>query len=546
MKLLSSLVATLAITALAPFVHAEIALIPQPVSIKKSSEKLIPFNATFSIACKDPKLANISSRTLSLWTGLKLETGAAPATSGPSILIDSASTDEGIVALGKEGYVLEIAANGATTIRSCAPNGAFYGVQTLVQLLEKNKNGEWSLPVVKIEDKPRFSWRGIMLDPCRHFFPKENVKRLIDLMAMHKQNTLHWHLTDDQGWRIEIKKYPKLTSVGGFRSESTIAGNRHKGDGKRYGGFYTQEDIKEVVAYAAERYITVVPEIEIPGHSAAALTAYPEFGNTDIPNYNPQVVTRWGVFDYIYGPQEETFKFLEDVIDEVCELFPSEYIHVGGDEAPKTQWNQSPRAKELMKKENLKNGHDLQSWFIRRVEKHINAKGRKLIGWDEIQEGGLSPTATMMVWRDWKYATQALNQGNKIVMVPTSHCYLDYGQGPTPGGVQFEVIGGKVPLEKVYSLEPVPEGTSPEREKQILGCQANLWSEYLLAWPKVEYQLYPRAIAMAETGWTPKAGKNWESFVHRLESAHFQRLDFLKVNYRKPDGTPAQPEQPMM
>ena len=451
--------------------------------------------------------------------------------------------------LGKEGYRLAVTPAGITLEAGDAA-GAYYGARTLIQAATTDAAGKPALPAITVQDSPRFKWRGLMVDSCRHFLKVDEMKRAIDLMARYKLNTLHWHLTEDQGWRIEIKKHPKLTQIGAVRPESPVIGNRNKGDGKKYGPyFYTQAQIREIVAYAKARHITVVPEIEMPGHAVAAIAAYPELGNNDLPGFTPKMRTTWGVEDYVYAPKEATFKFIDEVLTEVAALFPdSPYIHIGGDECPKVQWEKSPFARKLMTEQKLVNdkgepdAHKLQSWFISRVEKIVNAKGKKLIGWDEIQEGGLSPTATMMVWRDWHWAKHAVQNGNDVVMTPTTHCYFDYGQGAGPKDPAFEAIGGHLPLEKVYSLEPVPQGLTPEQEKKVIGVQGNLWSEYFFNMAKWEYMAFPRATALAEVAWSPKDGKNYDDFRRRLD-ADEKRLDLLKVNYRKTDGAPAQPSR---
>jgi len=445
-------------------------------------------------------------------------------------------------ALGAEGYEVTITPTRAE-IRAPHPAGAFYGVQSLLQLLPPTVyaptptlGAKWELPAVRIQDQPRFSWRGLMVDVGRHYFPPADLKQMIDVMAMLKFNTLHWHLTEDQGWRLEIKKYPKLTGVGAWRDSSPPYGNRNSDDGQRYGGFYSQAEVKDIVAYATARHITVVPEIEMPGHAAAAIAAYPELGNTDIPNYAPRVMTRWGVHPYIFAPKEETFRFLEEVLTGVCELFPSPFIHIGGDEAPKSQWRQSKFAQEVMQREGLKNEEELQSWFIGRIGTFLESKHRRLIGWDEIQEGGLPRTATMMVWRDAKWARHALALGNDVVMATTSHTYLDYypanGESELAKGKKYEAIGGNLPLEKVYSYNPAFVAENPAQEKQILGTQGQLWSEYIKdAW-KLQYLAFPRAMAVAEVAWTPQAQRNWKDFSGRLKEQE-QRLDELGVNYRR-------------
>jgi hexosaminidase len=356
-------------------------------------------------------------------------------------------------------------------------------------------------------------------------------------MAFHKLNIFHWHLTDDQGWRIEIKKYPKLTEVGAWRDSSPPYGNRNSDDGQRYGGFYTQDQIKDVVAYAAARHITIVPEIEMPGHASAAITSYPELGNSDIPGYAPKVVTRWGVQPYIFAPKEETFRFLEDVLTEVCELFPGKFIHIGGDEAPKTQWKQSQFAQDLIKREGLKNEEELQSWFVRRIGAFLESKNRNLIGWDEIQEGGLPKTATMMVWRDAKWGKHAMALGNNVVMATTSHTYFDYYQNPAATelakGKEYECIGGNLSLEKVYSYNPTFIAENPAQEKQILGTQAQLWAEYAKDMKKVEYMAFPRIAALAELAWTPLALKNYDDFRKRLDGV-MTHYDAGHLNFSKP------------
>ena len=463
---------------------------------------------------------------------------ARPDTAGGVITV---TTKYAQASLGAEGYELIVTPNSAV-IRAPEAAGLFYGAQTLLQLLPAEvfaatavKGVNWTLPCVQIEDQPRFKWRGMMLDVGRHFFKIEDIKPLLDAMALHKLNTFHWHLTDDQGWRIEIKKYPRLTEVGAWRDSSPPYGNRNSDDGQRHGGFYTQSEIRELVAYAAARHITVVPEIEMPGHASAAIASYPQLGNDDVPGFAPKVMTRWGVHPYIFSPKEETFRFLEDVLAEVCELFPSKFIHIGGDEAPKTQWKKSNLAQEVMKREGLKNEEELQSWFVRRIGKFLESKNRRLIGWDEIQEGGLPKTATMMVWRDAKWAEHALALGNDVVMATTSHTYLDYYQAPAATelakGKEFECIGGFLPLAKVYSYNPAFVAKTPAQETQILGTQGQLWGEYFKSIKKVEYMAFPRLTALAEVAWTPQAARNYDDFLRRL-ATHNQRLDQLGISHR--------------
>jgi hexosaminidase len=437
----------------------------------------------------------------------------------------------------KEGYELAVTPS-LVTIKAQTAQGVFYAMQSIRQLLpieiektEKNTNLKLEIPCCEIIDAPRYAWRGLHLDVCRHFFDVDFVKKYIDLMAMHKYNRFHWHLTEDQGWRIEIKKYPKLTTVAAFRKETLIGGYEdkpHRFDGKPYGGFYTQDQVKEIVKYAQDRFVTVVPEIEMPGHSLAALAAYPELACTKGPF---EVGTKWGVFDDVYAPKEETFVFLENVLTEVMELFPSEYIHIGGDECPKKRWKESEFCQNLMKKEGLKDENELQSYFIRRMEKFINAKGRKLIGWDEILEGGLSDNATVMSWRGVEGGIAAAKMRHDAVMSPGSHCYFDHYQSKDRKKEPLS-IGGFTDLKKVYSYEPTPAELNEEEAKHILGAQANVWTEYITTSKQVEYMAYPRAIALSEVVWSPKDNKNFEDFEQRLQFI-FKRLQILNVNYAK-------------
>ncbi len=412
--------------------------------------------------------------------------------------------------------------------------GLFYGVQTLRQLLpyqiegEGSENVDWYIPAVEIEDEPRFSYRGMHLDVGRHFFPPEFIKEYIDLIAMHKMNTFHWHLTEDQGWRIEIKKYPRLTEVGAWRDGTLIGhlgNNPRKYDGERYGGFYTQEEVKEIVAYAAERHVTVIPEIELPGHSLAALAAYPGLGCTAGPF---AVAQHWGVFEDIYCPKEETFSFLEDVLTEVMALFPGKYIHIGGDEAPKSRWKASRVAQDVIRKEGLKDEFELQSYFIQRIEKFLNSKGRRIIGWDEILEGGLAPNATVMSWRGEAGGIEAAKEGHDVVMTPGSHCYFDFYQSRSPG--EPLAIGGFTPLEKVYHYEPVPKELTPAEAKHVLGAQGNVWTEYMKTQEHVEYMILPRMTALSEVLWSSAKSRDWERFQEKLKKQYL-RYDELEYNY---------------
>ena len=440
-------------------------------------------------------------------------------------------TADGLAALGNEGYRLSSSSE-RVKIEAGAPAGVFYGVQTLLQLLPPDIESPgaaegivWSLPSVKIEDKPRFVWRGMHLDVGRHFFSKETVKRYIDILAAYKMNMFHWHLTEDQGWRIEIKKYPLLTEVGAWRRESMD-------DGLPHGGFYTQEDIREVVAYARKKFITVVPEIEMPGHCQAALAAYPELSCTGGPF---RVGTEWGIiYDVFCAGNEKTFEFLEDVLTEVIDLFPGPFIHVGGDEAPKLRWQNCHRCQERIRAEGLKSEDELQSYFIKRIERFLSGKGKRLVGWDEILEGGIAPNATVMSWRGVAGGVEAARSGHDVVMSPTSHCYFDYYQG------RFDepwAIGNFLPLEKVYAYDPVPEELTPEQARHVLGGQANLWTEYIVDAPYLEYMLLPRLLAISEVVWTEKGLRSYADFSRRIIT-HYDRLAAAGLNFRlpPPDG----------
>lgn len=437
----------------------------------------------------------------------------------------------------EDGYELLVEPN-LVTITASASQGYFYGLQTLFQLLppeiysaELVTGLKLPMPCVSIKDKPRYEHRGFMLDVGRHFMPVSFIKKMIDLLAMHKMNVLHWHLTEDQGWRIEITKYPRLTQFGSVREE-TVEGKMSynqplKFDGKPHRGFYTQDEAREVVKYAEERFVTIIPEIEMPGHALAALAAYPELGCTGGP-YG--VAKIWGVIEDVYCPTEKTFKFIEDVLTEIIEIFPSQYIHIGGDECPKTSWKQSKFCQDLMKAQGLKDEHELQSFFIKRIDKFLTSKGKKLMGWDEILEGGLSPNATVMSWRGIEGGIEAAKQNHDVVMTPTSFVYIDYYQSHPI--TEPLAIGGFLTLEKVYSYEPTPKELKPEQAKHILGSQVNLWTEYVATPEQAEYMAFPRACALAEVTWTPSINKNFADFGRRLET-HFKRLDIMKVNYAK-------------
>ena len=425
-----------------------------------------------------------------------------------------------------ESYRLDVSPGGASIIGGDSA-GLFYGQRTLQQLIDAGE----PVRAIHIEDAPRFRYRGMHLDVSRHFMPVEFVKRYIDLMSRYKLNTFHWHLTDDQGWRIEIRKYPRLTEVGGCRKETMVEKNftPYVGDGTPHCGFYTQDQIRSVIEYARQRHVTIIPEIEMPGHAKAALAAYPELACTPGPF---EVRTTWGVDEDVFCPKEETFRFIEDVLTEVAALFPGPYVHIGGDEVPKTRWRASPIAQEVMRRENLGTPEALQSWFIRRVEQMLIARNKRLIGWDEILEGGLAPEATVMSWRGSSGGIAAARENHDVIMTPNSHMYFDAYQGDA--AQEPLAIGGFLPIQRVYEFEPVPDSLTPDQARHILGAQANLWTEYITTPSHAEYMAYPRALALAEVLWSPKSSRSWTSFSARLPYA-LRGLDRLKVNYRLPD-----------
>lgn len=512
---------------------SNVKIIPKLSSIEIKSELFIFDNNTLIISSdKTYKLSKYLQAMLKPATGFAFNiVNAKPKKNYIFLLLDDS------INLPQEAYTLS---SDADKIIICASgeSGLFYGVQTLRQLLpteifnSKQVNTEWSVPAVVIKDSPRFAWRGLLLDTSRHYMPVDFIKKFIDLMAIHKMNTFHWHLTDDQGWRIEIKKYPRLTEVGAYRKETLIGHLLRdipsKYDGQKYGDFYTQQQIKEIVQYAADRYINIVPEIEMPGHSLAALASYPELSCTGGP---VEVATKWGVFDDVYcAGNEQTFTFIQDVLSEVIDLFPGKYIHIGGDECPKTRWEKCPKCQLRIKQENLENEHELQSYFIKRVEKVLNERGKTIIGWDEILQGGLAPNAIVMSWRGIEGGIAAAKASHYVIMTPGSYCYLDYYQEKKLA--EPLAIGGYLPLKKVYSYDPVPNGFGELESKYILGLQGNIWTEYMKTPESVEYMAYPRAIAIAEVGWSKEPKKDFKDFSIRLNE-DLKRLDQLNVNYKK-------------
>lgn len=529
--LLIFLVTILAFAASVPAADGDINVIPRPLSLEYGTGYFTFSRSTVIVATdkQGREMAGLLNDFLDTNYGYKLKV-VSRRPERNMVVFESVANS----APEKEDYELQI---DSTAVRiSGNSRGMFYGLQSFLQILPVSMKDSVDLPYAAIGDRPRFRYRGMHLDVARHFMPVSFVKKFIDQMSRYKFNYFHWHLTEDQGWRIEIKKYPRLTEIGSKRPETMKERNfaPYIGDGIPHGGFYTQDEIKEVVAFAKARRITVIPEIELPGHASAALAAYPQFGcKTD---YQYKVQTTWGIFKEVFCPTEETFKFLEDVLDETIKLFPdSPYIHIGGDEVLKDHWKESAYVQELKKRENLKDEHEVQSYFIRRIEKFINSKGKKIIGWDEILEGGLAPNATVMSWRGMKGGIEAAKSKHDVIMTPTDHVYFDYGQGD-PAYEPLN-IGSYVPLEKVYSFEPVPPDLTADEAKYVIGGQANLWTEYMKTPSHVEYMAFPRMLALAEVLWTPTNERSFTDFRRRMFS-ELPRLDKFQVNYRipEPDG----------
>jgi hexosaminidase len=502
-----------------------LSIVPYPQQVRRHNGYLTLDSATRVVVATNAgaDLRNaVAAWTSQLRADWGLPLTAAGAGSAIEFRLDPA------LGLPAEGYQLNVSAGGAT-VSASADAGLFYGLQTLRQMLPiRAANTRPVIPMVEIQDAPRFVYRGMHLDVGRHFFPISFVKKYIDLMSQFKLNTFHWHLTEDQGWRLEINRYPRLTTIGSCRTETAVRKNFNPfiGDGKPHCGFYTQAEAREIVEYARQRFITVLPEIEMPGHATAALAAYPELACSPGPF---EVAKTWGIFEDIFCPSEETFTFLQNVLTEVMAIFPSRYIHIGGDEAPKKRWQESELAQSVMRREGLKDEHELQSYFVRRIEKFLNANGRRLIGWDEILEGGIAPDATVMSWRGIKGGIEAARQGHDVIMTPTDYVYLDYYQGD-PKTEPF-AIGGNLPIEKVYSFEPVPSELTAEEARHILGAQANVWTEYMPTSSQVEYMVFPRLLALAEIAWSPKEAKNWKGFEARLPWQK-RLLERQGVNFR--------------
>ena len=530
--------------------NQRIAIIPQPVSIESRVDSFI-LNPTTRIEVSDQtpevqKVARYLVERLSTPTGYALQVpgNANRTTTGNTIsLVLNKNTDQ---TLGKEGYKLDITSSGIS-IQANQPAGLFYGVQSLLQLLPKEiesnsvvSNITWNVPGVSITDYPRFGYRGLMLDVVRHFFTKEEVKDFIDNMVKYKYNMLHLHLTDDQGWRIEIKSLPKLTEVGAWNVKKTgTFGTFSKPEDKEprnYGGFYTQDDIRELVRYASDRFVNILPEIDVPGHSMAALAAYPELSCTPgtYKVNSGEKFMEWPASGHFYGLVDNTlcpandkvYQFLDKVFTEVAQLFPYEYIHMGGDETAKNFWEKSTQIKSLMQKQKLKNMDEVQSYFVKRVEKIINSKGKKMIGWDEILEGGLAPNAAVMSWRGTRGGIEAAKLGHEVIMSPTTYAYLDYMQGDA---IIEPPVYASLRLKTAYQFDPLPEGVNG---KLIKGGQANIWTEQMYNTRHMQYMIWPRTFAISESVWTPKEKKNWNEFVNRVEQ-HFQRFDVAEINYSK-------------
>ncbi len=500
-------------------------VIPQPSHIQRDEGHFTITKRTVVYAGGEEILRTVGflNDRLSSVSGFTLKTSDVDFTQNEGIFFLDAG-------LPSEAYALHVEPS-RIVIEYGDGAGAFYGLQTLFQLMDtdifassRQSRRIWDVPCCSIEDSPRFSYRGMHLDCCLHFFDMDFLKRYIDLMALHKVNRFHWHLTEDQGWRLEIKKYPLLTEKGQWRKE-TVIGSLSSGiyDGKPYGGYYTQEQVRELVAYAAERYVTIIPEIEMPGHALAAISCYPSLSCGLEEHY--ETATRWGIFRQVYCPKEETFAFLEDVLDEVMELFPSKLIHIGGDECPKTSWKQCAHCRALIKKLGLRDEFELQSWFIQRIEKYVNSKGREIIGWDEILQGGLAPNAKVMSWLGEEGGIKAAKQHHYAVMAPYPKYYLDYWQGDPDS--EPLAMGGPTMLRTMYEYDPVPDSLTLEEQRYIMGVEGCVWTEYMPTPQRVEYMAWPRMCAIAESGWTT-AEKDWDGFTRRLE-AHFARLDRLGV-----------------
>ncbi len=501
--------ATAAEDTTAPLPPASLPIIPLPASIEPGQGEFVVNASTQIVVATDDAAARQAAQQfvdmLRASTGTALAVRTGKAEDAAIVFATDAALDT-----GEEGYVLEIAPEGVR-IAARTPTGLFYGGVSLWQLLTTDDSLPATLPAARIQDQPRFAWRGFMLDSARHMQSVEEIKQLLDQMARHKLNVFHWHLTDDQGWRLEIKRYPKLTEVGAWRTPAGKAGEGANGKPVRYGGFYTQEQAREIVDYAAKLHIAVVPEIEMPGHAQAAIAAYPELGVT---GKAPPVSPDWGVHTWLFNVEDSTFDFLQNVLTEVMDIFPGTYIHIGGDEADKYQWQHSPQVQDKRKALGLKDDMQLQSWFIKRIERFLVANDRRLIGWDEILEGGLPPEATVMSWRGTKGAVEAAKQGHDVVLTPSDVTYINRMQSEEadePPGHDYPT-----PLKAIYGFEPVPPELTAAQTEHVLGTQANLWTEHVRTEERVEHMAFPRLSALAEVAWSPKASRDFDGFLQRL------------------------------
>lgn len=507
-SILMTLLAAIACNVNASISSSNYNVVPKPLSVTEDKDQPFIITASTTVSCMSggeemKRNAQFLTDYVAEATGIRMQAAEKASKQCIRLFINNKIT-------GKEAYRLSVSKKGVT-IEAATPRGVFYGIQTLRKSLPTVKVDTITLPAVTIADEPRFSYRGMHLDCARHIFPLSFVKRYIDLLAMHNMNVFHWHITDDQGWRIEIKKYPELTKKGSWRPETVIGNNFPLFDGTPYGGFYTQEEAREIVRYAADRYITVIPEIDMPGHMLGALKAYPDLGCTGGPY---EVATTWGVFaDVLCLGNENVYSFCQDVLDEIMDIFPANYIHIGGDEAPRDRWAECSKCQAKAHELSLTT-NTLQSYFTNRIEKYVNSKGRRIIGWDEILEGPINKSATIMSWRGISPGVEAASKGHDVIMTPNSHLYFDYYQTEGRNGGPI-LIGGYVPLEKVYSLNPIPDDIPADLRSHIIGVQANLWTEYIAYTSIVEYQVLPRMAALAEVQWT-SATKDYPDFLSRL------------------------------
>jgi len=515
------------------------AIIPKPLSLEVIGQAFVLQAGTPIRFDPESAAARLVADLLRDWlltrTGVRLPPPTAMGGNGQQTAIQFVRTSRSEGAPHPEGYRLAVKPSGVS-IEAQELGGFVHGAQSLLQLLPETPDASglvWRVPGVQIADQPRFGWRGMMLDTARHFFPVADIKKFIDTLATYKFNVFHWHLTEDQGWRIEIRRYPKLTSIGAWRRETVVghASQSQVYDGRPHGGFYTQDELREIVNYAAARHITVMPEIEMPGHAQAALAAYPELSCTGTLL---DVACTFGIIKEVYcAGNDATLDFVKNVLEEVLEIFPSAYIHIGGDECPKDRWQTCPKCQARIRALALKDEHELQSWFVRQMDTFLQARGRRLVGWDEILEGGLAPGAVVMSWRGEDGGIAAAKAGHDVIMATNKKTYFDHYQSADKEKEPL-AIGGCCTLDNVYDYEPIPAVLSAEEAMHVLGAQGQLWSEYFGTWRQVEYMAFPRAAALAEVLWSPATGRDYADFRARL-IPHLRRLDRLGVNYRKPE-----------